>query len=259
MKIGLALSGGEGMACYIGVLRILRRANIEFDMISGVSTGAVVAALWAAGYTAEELECRLQYGREKSPHPLAQRLSEEHLAGQMAQLLEEKNIYQMEQFPIPVAIPAVDLSTGKTVYFVSRKESLLDSQEAIFRQDVEVARAVRASLSCPVALPPIPIQGMQLVDGGLREAMPVTVLKTMGADRVLALRTRAGEPGKVWGPVQAAARSLEIVGRLQQGERYADYVLEVVPPADERWARGVRAGEVQAEQVLPDIEKALYE
>ncbi len=57
IKIGLALSGGgaKGLA-HVGVLKVLEEQNIKIDYITGTSMGAVVAALYSAGYTPDQIE-----------------------------------------------------------------------------------------------------------------------------------------------------------------------------------------------------------
>jgi NTE family protein len=57
LKIGIALSGGgsKGFA-HIGVLRVLEKNNIPIDYISGTSMGAIVASLYAVGYSPNEIE-----------------------------------------------------------------------------------------------------------------------------------------------------------------------------------------------------------
>lgn len=56
MRVGLSLAGGgvKG-AAHIGVLKALEEANIEFDFISGTSSGSIVATLYACGYQADEI------------------------------------------------------------------------------------------------------------------------------------------------------------------------------------------------------------
>ena len=52
MKLGLALSGvGIRGAVHIGVLKALEENNIKIDVIGGTSSGSLVAALYAMGYT----------------------------------------------------------------------------------------------------------------------------------------------------------------------------------------------------------------
>src|SRR5690606_10060087 len=57
IRTGLVLSGGgaRGMA-HIGVLKQLEELNIPIHAIAGTSLGAVIGGLYAAGYSADELE-----------------------------------------------------------------------------------------------------------------------------------------------------------------------------------------------------------
>ena len=56
-KIGLVLGGGGAKgAAEVGVLKVLEEAGIKPDYIVGTSIGSIVGGLYAAGYTATELE-----------------------------------------------------------------------------------------------------------------------------------------------------------------------------------------------------------
>ena len=56
-KVGLVLSGGgaKGLA-HIAVIRALEENGIPIDYIAGTSMGAIVAGLYAAGYSPDEME-----------------------------------------------------------------------------------------------------------------------------------------------------------------------------------------------------------
>jgi len=55
-KVGLALSGGgmRGMA-HIGVIQALKDFEIDVDIVSGASIGAIVGAMYANEYTTDEM------------------------------------------------------------------------------------------------------------------------------------------------------------------------------------------------------------
>ena len=56
-KVGLVLSGGGAKGCtHIGVIRALEENGIPIDYIAGTSMGAIVASLYAMGYTPDEME-----------------------------------------------------------------------------------------------------------------------------------------------------------------------------------------------------------
>lgn len=55
-RVGLVLAGGGARGLYhIGVIRALEENNIPIDYVSGTSMGAIIAALYAAGYTTDEM------------------------------------------------------------------------------------------------------------------------------------------------------------------------------------------------------------
>ncbi|MBO7343927.1 MAG: patatin-like phospholipase family protein, partial [Alistipes sp.] len=56
-RIALSLEGGGARGLYhIGVNKALEENDIPIDYISGTSMGAIIAALYAAGYSPEEIE-----------------------------------------------------------------------------------------------------------------------------------------------------------------------------------------------------------
>ena len=56
MKKGLCLAGGgvKG-AAHIGAIKAFEEENIHFEYVGGTSSGSIVACLYAAGFTAEEI------------------------------------------------------------------------------------------------------------------------------------------------------------------------------------------------------------
>ena len=60
-KIGLVLGGGGAKgAAEVGVLKVLEKYGIKPDYIVGTSIGSIVGGLYAAGYSAAELETMFQ-------------------------------------------------------------------------------------------------------------------------------------------------------------------------------------------------------
>jgi hypothetical protein len=57
LKVGLVLSGGgaKGIA-HVGALKVIEESGVRIDYIGGSSMGAVVGALYAAGYSASQIE-----------------------------------------------------------------------------------------------------------------------------------------------------------------------------------------------------------
>ena len=56
-KVAVVLSGGgaKGMA-HIGVLKVLEKAGIPVDIVTGTSMGSIIGGLYAIGYNANALD-----------------------------------------------------------------------------------------------------------------------------------------------------------------------------------------------------------
>ena len=204
LKIGLTLSGGgaKGLA-HIGVLRILEELDIRPDYISGTSMGALIGALYSAGYSLDEIEKILTQSDWDSfingnfmedKVPLEKKINNKNymvsvrydnkfnfslpkgfgnnqliyfeLKKLLSNLEEFKNF---DEFPIPLRIVATDLNTGKAVAF----------------KEGDLAKIITASIAIPTVFDPIEINGRLYVDGLVSRNFPVIDVIDMGADIVI--------------------------------------------------------------------------
>ncbi len=202
-KIGLVLSGGgaKGMA-HIGVLKELEALGIRPDYITGTSMGSIVGGLYAAGYSADEIE-EIALGMNWS-ELLSNQVSldqityvekqyyqryllELGLVGwsiqlpkglidgeKLSELLSNvtRHVHDVDNFdnlPIPFACVGTDIVTGEPV--VMRSGSL--------------ASALRASMAIPSVFTPVKRDGHFMVDGGLVRNFPVQECLDMGADIII--------------------------------------------------------------------------
>ena len=216
MKIGLALSGGGARgAAHIGALHALREANIEVSCVSGTSSGSIIAALFACGYTPEELrEVFLQFDCDSGlsrpckklldydflgiasiplravtgrPQTAMGLIKGERLRRTVDTLCRKKGASDMGDTRIPLAIPAVDINTAKTVMFLSDRRGLSDTADIEYIDGVPICDAVRASTAFPAVFRPHTLAGHLLCDGGLKDNIPVRVLAAMGCDKIIAV------------------------------------------------------------------------
>ncbi len=204
MRFGLALSGGalRGVA-HVGVLKALSENGLYPSYISGTSAGSMVAALYACGYSAVEMEktaLTLDKGIYDPDYPGMLRgimqwilrrdfdwdgfLKGDEVEKLMKRLTKGILIKEVK---MPLAITAVDINAGNTVMFVSRKRGLTDTRHVIYKDDVPLYKAVRASTAIPSVFQPVIIDGMRLVDGGVTENVPAGVLRQMGAKVVIGI------------------------------------------------------------------------
>lgn len=205
-KVCLVLSGGGARGgAHVGVLKVLEEYRIPIDCIAGTSMGALVGAAYASGSTVQEMESLLSglstntLFRDKPPREELQirRKQEDRnllfspelglgsvggdmlpkglVSGvQLESVLREisaPGYRDFDKLPIPYRAVATDLVTGKAVVF----------------DKGELANVMRSSMSVPVAIAPVEIEGQLLVDGMLVNNLPVDVGRAMGADVIIAV------------------------------------------------------------------------
>lgn len=174
--LGLALgSGGARGVAHAGFLLALEEEGIKPDYIAGCSMGAVVGGCYASGMPATEMkEALLQIKKRDiidiSPIPITRMglLRSKKIRDLLLEHIKVKNI---EDFPIPFRCVATDLLSGKLRVF----------------KEGEAAIAVQASSSVPSVFRPVELDGELLVDGGCLMRVPVSIVKEMGADVVVAV------------------------------------------------------------------------
>ncbi|WP_051348825.1 patatin-like phospholipase family protein [Peribacillus kribbensis] len=195
METGLALAGGGIPGCAaVGVIKAFEEEGITITHITGTSSGAMVAALYAYGYRGAELASIIpQLSRRyldidwKSLLLRALFLQpsfEGWLKGSrlrtlIASLTKNEDISSIH---LPCGIVASDLNTGTKVVFTQSK-----GIENSITENVTIADAVRASFAIPVVFQPLRLSDKILIDGGVQENCPVSLCKRLGAKHVVAV------------------------------------------------------------------------
>ena len=174
-KVGLALGSGSarGLA-HLGVIKALEEAGIEVDFIAGTSIGAVIGAIYAAGKL-DALEATFQtFDWKKMASFFDVVLPKSGLLdGAKVSKFVRAHIHAdvIEALPKPFAAVATNLVSG---------------EEVVIRSG-DVIEAVRASISVPGIFTPVRNNGRILVDGGLVNPVPVSAVRAMGAEFVIAV------------------------------------------------------------------------
>jgi NTE family protein len=197
--VGLVLSGGgaSGFA-HVGVIKALEENNIPIDYISGTSTGALVGALYAVGYTPKEIEDYIlspefqlmTQGAVKSSQefllresdPTASTVSFSVSLDSMFQKSLPTNVIRPELldfemlhlFGIPGA-SAKNNFDSLMVPFRCVASDIVAKQSTVFNQGY-LNQAVRASMTFPFFVNPIRINGVLYFDGGLYNNFPGDVM-----------------------------------------------------------------------------------
>lgn len=183
-KIGLALGGGAARGwAHIGVLRALKSAGIEPDVIAGTSMGAVVGGAHAAGRLEELEDWARSVTRRRMFRLLDIKLWSTGLigGGRLAgQLKETFGDVAIEELPLRFAAIATEIGTGHEIWLT--QGSLVE--------------AMRASYALPGIFPPVKIAGRWLMDGALVNPIPVSAARALGARVVIAVNPNADMFGR---------------------------------------------------------------
>lgn len=174
MKIGLALGGGGARgAAHIGVLLELERIGIWPDIVAGTSIGGLLGTLLAAGLPAQDLLDFFQRFQLEHVYRPAEIMAPALASNRPVEKLLEQTLGRptFADLKRPLALIATDL--------VSRQEVVL--------REGDVITAVLATIAIPLALPPVKLGDMVLVDGGIKNNTPFNIVRQMGADYVIAV------------------------------------------------------------------------
>lgn len=255
-RLGLALSGGVARGrAHVGVIQALEAAGVRADFVSGVSSGALVGAAYAAGLgvaTLEQLSRAFSWPKIATPIlPRPRWLGPPRLGlldfGKIEQfLIRAIGDITFDELALPLAIGATDLVTGERVVITRGR----------------VAHAVRASASVPGVVEPARWRGRLLCDGFASNNLPIQVLRDMGADVVLAVNImpvgRRVPSNFFWAGSSAVSALV-----LQAGDPLdsADIAIEpdlaeidyLLPRPDEVLTRGRTA----AQTILPQLKALL--
>ncbi|NKI31453.1 patatin-like phospholipase family protein [Croceivirga thetidis] len=209
-KIGLVLSGGgaKGLA-HIGALKVIEEAGVEIDFVGGTSMGAIVGGLYAAGYSATELDSifrttnlpeLIQDNVPRSAKTFYEKddadryaltlpfdefkvsfppgiSSGQNVFNEFVRLLfHVKDVRDFNQLPIPFLCIATDVESGAQI--------LLDKGY--------LPEAIMASGTLPSLFEPMEIDGKVLIDGGVVNNYPIDEVRALGADIIIGVDVQHG-------------------------------------------------------------------
>lgn len=248
-KWGLALGGGGilGLA-HVGVLQALEAQGLRPSIVTGTSAGAVVAALYACGVdlagmpdvTAKalleddrwvdvqpEVQAQIQAQAQTQSLPLSAGIRPMALSGLISGDLIEAAIdrvvhgARLRDAEVGLAVTSVDIISGSIVVFTNVPPSSRSSAEAlalagrVYVTDAKLSEALRASVSMPGVFVPKKLGPWSLVDGGVRDMVPVYEARRMGAEEVVAvdLSLHVEKPQKTGNAVSILSRSFALASR----------------------------------------------
>ena len=170
-KVALVLGGGGAKgAATVGVLKYVEKSGVPIDMVVGTSIGSIVGGMYSVGYSSERLDSLFR--TQQWINMFAGSLMGDSIVHVFRDNLGgEYSHVDFDELPIPFRCVAVDINK---------------MQEVVLKEG-DLAQAMRASMAIPIVFKPVKMDGMQLVDGGMLNNLPVDVARAMGADYVIAV------------------------------------------------------------------------
>lgn len=247
MTLGLALSGGgiRGIA-HAGVLKAFEENDIKIDVIGGTSSGSMVSALYAMGYSPDEIYSLFKkhakeiatinsgpiimgitnYMRNKEIRIKGLR-SNQRLEEVCDKLAGEKGIKNIEDIKMPIVIPTVDLISEKEYVFTN---GLLGEQpNEKYITNISVGKAVRASSSFSAVFCPFEYDKYAFMDGGILDNIPVEEVRKQGADKVIAISFESDKINKKSNIMDIIMKTVDIMGDkiFEKNLNSSDFILKV--------------------------------
>ena len=277
-RIGLALGGGgaRGIA-HLGVLYMFEKYAIPIDMIAGTSIGALIAAMYAR-YKDARMISRMFFEAQELPEfkdlnldKIARNARKEsrfkHIKGSFSNYYLRHNMgflkaekterflrtllgdIRYDNLQIPLGLVAGNINKGTGVCF----------------REGDLLKQVQASMSLPLWMEPVRIDGDYYVDGITHDVVPVSDLREMGADIVIAvdisLRTEHPRISHAV-EVKFIADSMSVNRSIDLSLEKADIILR--PDTKglmwfefDRAPKLIRSGKEAAEHLIPEIKKFL--
>ena len=248
MNIGLALAGGglQGIA-HIGAIKALEDLNIKIDYISGTSSGSIFAAMYAIGFSTDEMkEFARQYYKtlikiEKKPiisaigsyiiHKklkIGGLISGEKIEKLVYQFARKKGIKNISDVKIPLAIPTVDTISTKECISISKKGHK-QREDIEYIYDIPLETAVRASMSFPGIFTTCNFDKYNFIDGGTKDNLPVQILKDMGAEKTIGLSFNIDKYTPTENILKILLRAVDIFSLkdVRNAQKIADLAIEI--------------------------------
>jgi NTE family protein len=207
-RIGLVLGGGGARGtAHVGVLEVLEQLRVPVDCVAGTSMGSLIGGAWVSGLSPQEMTVRLGQvdwsdlfqdnpsraqtnyrerrldqtyypGLELGVTPRGLEAAHGVVGGQKIKLFfntlvgADRGERNIESLALPLSVVTTDIGTG----------------EKVVLREGELSAAMRASMSVPVLLAPVPYMGRRLVDGGLVDNLPIDEVRARcNADVVIAV------------------------------------------------------------------------
>lgn len=212
-KVAVVLSGGgaKGMA-HIGVLKVLEKAHIPIDIVTGTSMGSIIGGLYSIGYNANSLDSMVRVQDWSYVITDKEDLSRQSLSDRQKQntylfstgltfgkldknaggIIKGKNLAELFSQLCVGFTDSLNFTRDLPISFACVATDIIENNEVDFHSG-RLPQAMRASMAIPAAFSPVRIGNMVLVDGGLKNNYPADIARKMGAEVIIGV-TVQGAP-----------------------------------------------------------------
>ena len=248
MKLGLALSGGgiRGIA-HAGVLKALEENNIQIDAIGVTSSGSIIAALYAMGYSPYYIYILFKrYAKDLVNQNSISKMtsignfisnkkdnfqgfySGEEIEKGVNEVALRKGVKKITDIKIPIVIPAVDVQDSKKYIFTNKIPENSKNQNQ-YIDNISIGKAIRASSSFPIVFSPCEYNKHKFLDGGILDNFPTSEVKKQGIDKVITVNFKADDINENSSIMDVAMRTIDIMGNKISEENISnsDMVLTI--------------------------------
>ena len=184
-KSALIMEGGAMRGMFTcGVIDVLMENGINFDAAAGISAGAVFGCNFKSRQIGRPIRYNKAYGRDPRYCSLRSLIRTGDLYGvdfcyrELPDVLDPFDRAAFRGNPMAFYVGAFDIRTGQPV-----RHQCVDGEA----EDMDW---LRASASMPIVSRPVRIDDMELLDGGIWEAVPYGYMKDLGYDRSVLVMTR---------------------------------------------------------------------
>jgi NTE family protein len=252
-KVAVVLSGGgaKGVA-HVGVLKVLEKAGIPIDIITGTSMGSIVGGLYAIGYNAHSLDSvvrnqdwtyvitdrenlknqSLNDRKKQSTYIISTGMTSIKRNKNAGGIITGKNIAELFDKLCVGYTDSLDFSRDLPIPFACVATDIIHYEEYDFHSG-RLPQAMRASMAIPAVFSPVRLNGKVLVDGGMRNNYPVDIAREMGADIVIGVSVH-DHPltyDDVWGTMSVLSQIIDAncKNKFEENKANTDLFMYVDP------------------------------
>lgn len=212
MKTGLVLEGGAMRGMYTaGILDIFMENNITVDGTIGVSAGAIFGCNFKSKQIGRTIRYNLKYSRDPRYVGLRSLIKTGDLYGadfcykELPNKLDIFDVKTYQKNPMDFYAVTTDINTGKPIYHLCPSGDSTDIEW------------YRASASMPLVSRTVEIDGIQMLDGGISDPIPIHQFRKMGYEKNIVVLTQHN------GYRKKKSSALPLI-KLKMGRKYPNLV-----------------------------------